>query len=808
MAATTDAQPQDQPDGTRLGTGAVKAEEPSKPPVRGKKNATSKYPKESQAMAPAPAKPKEKHRPPAIEVAPAHTGREVEATPNHQTQMSITVSSVSSSGSTPAKDVSHSRRPKAADSDKTVNTSVEAATRSPVSIPAGPKPPNSRHALFDGPPKTPEIPWDEYGLTLAWAELQTLDMRAAYHPARQGAPQRTPGISPQNRFSPWPSDSGDSELVLAPQSAPSPTRKRPKTKRREIDSHDKEMSEAYIPLSPSFPPWDPNEASPRLPSQRGPAVAARSKPSEFSEAEAALIFPHPLPEEPTVNPTPPPTITDPLSLSGAEAETASGANPGIWNLGSNPTPRHAVRHTPARPGTVCCETCFRDELARWTRMRDGVVGLLKLLGGQPALREVRVLAEEVEGCHKDSGESKDWGVPHLNEYPADVVGLVLLRVMAERPTSGLAPRQRDEADKLLEGLRRDVGVGLKSFDALTTVCKARLVCWRVEGREQPSRQGGDDRWWWDFDDSLQAADHRFSTTRYPPSLFASTLSRKSFEMAVAALSASEAITAQAGDNMPTSHQTSTTTFAQLERALGLPTPNNLFLKTTGDMLALARRQTLANLTPSTQPPSSSIATTTTAGASTSTTNTNHNSTNKRPDPSSPSTSPPPAKRHKPNTTTPATTILPCIHCSHSTASHQHILRATTTTHATKQPPQQPRTRPCHPDKLIQTERDRLHFLAEESGRALQVVEICPPGHEEWRDVVSVMVDGTGGGMRIVVVAMRGVFEVVFGGADGRFGRFPHEGLLGHTHGGVVGVARPVGRWERWRGGRLEGWREV
>ncbi len=726
---------------------------------------------------------------------------EVEATPGHQTQTSRAVSSVPRHGSAPIQAVSHTPRPKAADLHKTVNTPAEVATRNPVLIPAAPKLPDSQHP----PPKTPQIPWDLYGLTEEWAESQTGDMAATYHPARQQAPQLTPGTSPQNRFSSWPSGSGHSELVLVAESASPPTRKRPRTKRRttQADPHDKVMSEDYIPLSTSSPHRNPERASQKPHPRRLPVAVTSSKPPEIPKAEEADIFPRPLPEEPTSDPTPSPTVSEPLSLKEEEEETTREAHLEIWNLGSNPTPRHAIRHTPARPGTVCCETCFRDELARWTRMRDGVVGVLKLLGGEAALREVRVLMEEVEDCHRDRGESKDWGVPHLNEYPADVVGLVLLRVMVERPTSGLTPRQRDEAERLLEALRRDVGVGLKSFDALTTVCKARLVCWRLEGQEQPS---GEDRWWWEFDDSLQAANHLLSRARHPPSLFVSALSRKAFDTAVAALSAREIITTQARCNTPTSHQTATTTFTQLERTLGLPTPSNLFLRTTGDKLALARRQTLARLTSSAQPFFSS--TTAAAGATSSINNANHN-TKKRPHPSSPSTSPPPSKRPKPATTTQAhnnthahparADILPCIHCSHSAASHRHLLRTTT----------------AHPTRLNHTapkpKQDWLRSLKHEPEREMQVVDLLPPpGHGERGSVVRVMVDGTGGGMRIVVVEMRGIFEVVFGGADGRFGRF----VIGAGHhdweggGRVLGVARPVGRWERWRGGKLEGWREV
>ncbi|KAK3299551.1 uncharacterized protein B0H64DRAFT_415827 [Chaetomium fimeti] len=687
------------------------------------------------------------------------------------------------------------------------------------------------------------------------------------------------------------------------------------------------MDADYIPLGPGPMPKIPKlpKAPKKRPKKQRPPPLAQETPEPDRFVDPAFAdTPYPFaspPDEPSAVPPPLP-VSPPSPL----VDHAPEADPGIWDLGTDTPPQHAVRRAPARPGNVYCETCFRDDLARWLRIRDGVVRVLHLLGGDTALYELRALsleAEEAELClteeyqgsrlsgsglrsppppayisssseseSEEEGPNKgsvaakkiivmsdhgqSWEAPHFNEYPSDIVGLVLLRILAERPTSGLQQAQREEVNQLLEELRQDVGVGPRFFQAMTTVGKSMVVRWRTKGlpKDSPGQQnnrGKIGHWWWEFDAALQTAHEEVvSVETHLPSLFVSTLAAKARDASLGVLAAKEAATAQKHED---SHHDDTrrqaAPFAELEKAFGMAIPSNVFLKSVGNKLALAKQQLEQHTTE--QP----------------TTTTSKQKRNADPDPHSPTPSP---KRRKPNPSTsptlptststsppppppppsetPPAIPLPCTYCSESTASHRHRARHArpwgadsaidldrrpiTSTTAT-----QPWTRPLAwafprlpppAAARIRTAEDWLRLVA--GSRRVRVGEVLPPlggdgeggedggnggdggdgdGSRGGEAVVRFMVDGTGGKTRVVLVRVRGVFEVLLGlgggvGAGGRQGggfgggrgrgsgsqvRFaPAPVMVRETTGAVMGAARSVGMWENWRGGRLEGSRFV
>lgn len=275
--------------------------------------------------------------------------------------------------------------------------------------------------------------------------------------------------------------------------------------------------------------------------------------------------------------------------------------------------------------------------------------------------------------------------------------------------------------------------------------------------------------------------------------------------------------------------------AQLEQTLGMTVPSNLFFASIGSKLAQARQSLQSS------------------------------SGKKRLHDSNDSTPTLPAKRHKPNNATPNNkaeyqptipqTIrvdaisLPCTYCSESDASRAHAARhlTTTTTASTKNNPHKPWTNALEwafhlpPDAATRVRKaeDWFHLLA--TSRNVAVVEVLREqqhqqnqhqpgsggpeagkrgGEEEGgeggggRVILKFMVDVTGGRTRVVLMEMRGVFEVISsrrdgccrrgGGARARFAEWLRPSPVGSSGNAV----RSVGRWEDWRGGKLVGYRLV
>ncbi|KAK4149087.1 hypothetical protein C8A00DRAFT_38317, partial [Chaetomidium leptoderma] len=754
--------------------------------------------------------------------APTEQGAEITATTPDVTLQVVSVLDHEPAPSALSKVAPRSRRPKAADFYETLDTPVK-LTRGPASITTTAKP---RRLIL--PEMAPQIPWELYGISDT-SDKSDFESGAAVATekdkkgrlAGKGKKETTQGISRQLVPSPWLRDTSPERDMPPPPAAGS--RIKDHFTRRELDPHDKSMDADYIPTGPGPLPWIPKlpkGQKKRPKKQRPPPLAAKdqTKASAIPEAEDT---PYPGPS------APPPTL---LAM-----DYAAEAYPGIWNLGPNQSPQRWIRNTPARQGDVYCETCFRDELARWTRIRDGVIRILHLLGGDAALQELRTLAQEAEAAEKhmiaanlaslpeeggsrtslksppppeyapSSSESederpegrvtanratarptdiRDWDSPLFNEYPTDIIGLVLLRIMADRPTSSLSASQRDEVNGLLDSLRQDVGVGTKFVEIMARLCKGMIVPWRMAG--QPRVEGGKDSWWWEFDEALQAADRQLSVAQPSCSFFATTLAEKARGAAVAALTVKEAATAQSRD---TSAQAGS--LEQVKETLGMTMPSNLFLKSIGDKLARARRnlQEHANTPP---PPRKQ----------------------KRPrsknnnDSDSDSAQPPPKRRKpnqptnnqttalrnnnpNPNPTSPATP-LPCINCSKSTAATLHHQRqhSSSSPHpfffTNDDPTSQTWINPLlwafHLDLETATTRvrkagDWFRFLL--ASRRVGVVDVF--GHHNSHGLlleeegegedggggggdmkIRFMVDFTGARTRVVLVEMRGAVEVILG----------------------------------------------
>jgi hypothetical protein len=816
----------------------------------------------------------------------------------------------------------------------------------------------------DAPPlKTPPIPWDLYDISdnpvdpthqskpkamagNAGQKGKGKSTRKAKVPAKP-----TGGISRQHAPNPLVRDAAS---VPQDQDVLPPLIVEPKDPdgEEETDPHDREMDEDYIPIGPGPMPRVPKllKGPRKRPTKRRSSPLVRGDTAEvtvLSDAEETL------PKESVPVPPPPPPPAAPPSRPVAEA------NPDIWNVDPQTIAKRERRAFPARPGSVYCEVCFRDEVARWVRFRHSVVKILRLLGGDSALQEMCDLWQEVEGAEKDviheqvmqqSGsssrkrlksppppervptttpgpESEDEGdrpvgkggkpgqappergrisakkfiivsdhgppttAPHFQEYPSDVVGLVLLRVLAERPRANLNQAQREEAESLLASSRQEIGMDLKLFDNLTSYCKWVLVHGRTTKPEgDVSGQPDPARWWWEFDDALQLAYQRLPTAPQLPSFFAETLARKARDAANARLTAMEGATARHGAPL----QRGTERLAQIEQALGMGMPDSLFLKLVGDRIAQAKSDLLENSAQKIM-----------------------NKNNKRPGPPEDADALRPPKRHKPNnhpsvrksvtSQTRNTSIpsqipppppppppidnkkdkeegtkrkplmhLPCQNCAESLAFH-HRWRRHPYYSATyydydyddESDDNKPWIKPLMwifgldgeaAAARVRTVDEFVALVAGEPGRRVRMLSLPFPGsvsrsgggsgsgggggdtgtatgdetrpeskmtgqgQKEVPVMMKVMVDITAGETRVVIVdMMRGVFDALRDGRGGKEdagttssdreeGRGRSRRKVRFEPGPVVmrrvRPARPVGMWERWRHGRLEGHRVI
>ncbi|KAK4132138.1 hypothetical protein BT67DRAFT_435792 [Trichocladium antarcticum] len=527
-----------------------------------------------------------------------------------------------------------------------------------------------------------------------------------------------------------------------------------------LDAHDPEMDDDYIPVGPGPMPRAPrlrkglrkpkkvkrsrpdkgvnteqdamefvvssgaDDTAPDTPvSPRAPLPRAKSVPSRRTgppppkrvRSETAPTpnvvpppRPIPLPRSALTPKTIPPPKPVPAPRVVTTPDQGPGADSAVWNPERLPTPRHQTGGWPPRPGSVYCEPCFRDDCARWIRIRDNVIRVLQILGSDSALGELRHLAYHAERAEAGSaypdmvrdpdfprqrltsppppqyqassseseseGEGEDGevrylakrltlaaepdGGPRFQNSPADVRGLVLLCIIAERHRLGLDQSQQNEVDNLLEALRKDIGLSAKQLHKLGTHCKDLLASYQEPSRIGVGRRGARpdaDWWYWEFDEALQAAHEELSAEPEPRwfSSFTRLLARKAEETAIFTLISKAAAgvpdSALEDKSFLTQAQPE---FARLRHTLGLGPSSHNLLQTIGDKIARARHHPTHPTPPVTK--------------------------RRRDEAPTPDNPPPPAKRHRPSPgralPTPAQSSraaripLPCLYCAESDAS--------------------------------------------------------------------------------------------------------------------------------------------
>lgn len=519
-----------------------------------------------------------------------------------------------------------------------------------------------KKAAVKEPPVTPAVPWDMYGIDDT--SVKASDAKAT-DPTEQGKKSKGKPTKKKKAQKPIMGISQQHGTLNSENQIQTTTISQELDESdEEQDAHDKEMDEEYIPVGPGPLPRVPKRL--KRPKKRqnkaGSAkVAAETETEDALDSAAADTEPH-TPAKPKRRKAAPPPPALPLPgpshqlSSEPEPEYPPEANPSIWNLGRKTTLRHKKRDAPARPGNVYCEVCFRGDCARWTRVRDGVIKILRLVGGDSALEELRELAQVVEEAEEaeeetisyqhtlrqqgrtrkrlksppppvrqlesDSDETDDdWGsfakikgrVPakkiiilpngdtvetrSLQDSPSDVAGLVLLRILVEQHMPDLHRTQRAEANRVIEALRKDIGLSVKQLGTLSAGCRALLVSFR-RGTSKSLRQRTGQRnasWWWEFDQALRDAHRQQPAEALPsPSAFATVLAKKAKEAEVALATMASKAQDQGFSSLDCTDtkiqdlpDVRPENLAQLERALGCNIPSDVFLKRIGERLGHA-----------------------------------------------------------------------------------------------------------------------------------------------------------------------------------------------------------------------------
>ncbi|KAL1836441.1 hypothetical protein VTJ49DRAFT_5150 [Mycothermus thermophilus] len=191
----------------------------------------------------------------------------------------------------------------------------------------------------------------------------------------------------------------------------------------------------------------------------------------------------------TPPPTPPfyPAHVDPYAFvlrPNSKPDASSAGNNG--SLPARDPPLGAI----LQKGTVLCLSCFNAALASWTRVRDGVLRALTLLGGDEAVMRLCELKQVVEEAERevrkiviasDDGTSKE--ELHFTDYPADIIGLVLLRVLCEEERTRAA--WFAELETVFGQLCQELGVPPTVFDELGRVCEDGLEECRASETPHP-----------------------------------------------------------------------------------------------------------------------------------------------------------------------------------------------------------------------------------------------------------------------------------------------------------------------------------
>ncbi|KAL2017974.1 hypothetical protein VTK56DRAFT_1506 [Thermocarpiscus australiensis] len=865
------------------------------------------------------------------------------AAPEDRPEAAPNRSVVSGPESVPAKPnrvASRNGRPKAADFWEAPSGDAEGSTGAPlVAEPEAQSVSQDTMKEAARPPVTPRIPWNElYGIpdepgnasmvglgitngTRAGGRLESVqgetNGRERTRPSREKRnasrrPPYSPGTSRQHVrgftfgdpgviAAPFPSDRN--ALPLSTPNAGGRRRDRSRAAssaawlvqpevvdhEHQADPHDAIMAADYIPLSPGPLPRVPKIARRRA-KKRRPKISALEE-----EDSGAAGTPPPSPAGPLRQPR----QSSPPRKLPRKPERVPEADPTIWDLASGVWGRQATRPPrrdwPPRQGSVYCETCFRDDCARWIRIRDGVLRALRLLGGDSALQAIRRLAERAveaesemvyrhmmrgrpdrpktrlgspppperstsSGSEDEDSDADDRSgkasvkkfviLPDAETRAAlrlfngnsdDVVGLVLLQIFAETRMPILSQIDRNEVSRILETLPQEMGLSGKELDTLEAQCRGLL-----ESSRSPTQLGVD---WWEFDETLQNAHRKLSKQRqgrHLPSAFATLLAKKAHVVAVAAAATAaqrdhledNTVPGQAGT------QDEAEELAQLEQELGLGMPSSAFLKSIGDKIAEARwaveskvneaegdtasPQTTptwrkrshddASVNAEDEPTSEALNAHAIKRRRTAHPNQNvRNGENAR-DPDQQSIDPRTLSLSRATGTATGTSrtaaiSLPCQYCAESDAVHRsratqraHYPRnrnrnrgtaiATGTGTGTGVTDTNPWVKPLmwafHFDVDAATRvlaEDFLHLVATSRGAAS--VEVAD-------GTIRFLVDTTGGETRIVLVEMRSVFdEALWAAAASRRRRRRR-----------VRFRMPIGVWEKWKDGELQGYKIV
>ncbi|KAK4204546.1 hypothetical protein QBC40DRAFT_330878 [Triangularia verruculosa] len=254
------------------------------------------------------------------------------------------------------------------------------------------------------------------------------------------------------------------------------------------------------------------------------------------------------------------------------------ANSDIWNpvlLTAKDGGGRFGRLWPARKGGVYCEACFRDECIRWIRIRDKVVGVSRLLGGDEAL-----LTNDAKFPRSIiwPDQMNDRVNNFFRKSPSDMIGLALLRVLAAKRVATLDRKSQDEVMETLRSLCRDIGASEGHLARIERQCETLIETSGVAQAEQKGAIPKNVAWLWEFDSLLQAAERKFSIERFIGSYFATTLTLRAREAAITEIWA-RSVVARGGtvNNM----------LNKIEKSIGLQLKNDALLSSIGEAVAEA-----------------------------------------------------------------------------------------------------------------------------------------------------------------------------------------------------------------------------
>ncbi len=242
----------------------------------------------------------------------------------------------------------------------------------------------------------------------------------------------------------------------------------------------------------------------------------------------------------------------------------------VWTEGVPTSPPE--REWPPPEGHIYCERCFRDDCARYFRIRDVVSDVIDLLGGDRALSDLQEMArgaKEAEEQYKNSLPASAWlsggayaddnkgsktrskrkrkpppqgqqqeGESANSRYlrlslirlPSDIKLLFLLRRYLLRARSrlkaGPSRRQGQEkesvqvAGEFLNSLRREVGLSAHQAESLEKGYNETILGlvddWPANEALEQSGRNFRSREWWKFDETLLEAHRQLSSTSASP----------------------------------------------------------------------------------------------------------------------------------------------------------------------------------------------------------------------------------------------------------------------------------------------------